>query len=144
VALKFPAPQLIEPGAGDTRVAGSDDLILRWQPVAALGTDECYLVTVRITNTVDNEYGEQSFLAQNTCNDAGNAPVTFTLRKRAPAPDYAGLLAIASAKSPSTSFVASWFVTVVQNKGADPDKPDPAQYSPLSPPSETLEFSLLG
>lgn len=144
VALKFPAPQLIEPGAGDTRVSGSDDLIFRWHPVAALGTDECYLVTVRITNTVDNEYGEQSFLAQNTCNDGGSAPVSFTLRKRSPAPDYAGLVAIASAKSPSTSFVVRWFVTVVQNRGADPNKPDPAQFSPISPASEPLEFSLLG
>ena len=143
MALKYQAPELIEPHAGDTRTT-SDDLVFRWQPVAALGTNECYLVTVRVTNTVDNEYGEQSFIAQNTCNDAGNAPVSFSLRKRAPAPDYAGLVAIASAKSPSTDFRVTWYVTVIQNNGADPNKPDPSQYIPLSPPSSSLEFSLKG
>jgi hypothetical protein len=144
VALTFSAPQLLEPGAGDTRVSGSDDLVLRWQPVGALGADECYLVTVRITNTVDSEYGEQSFIAQNTCNDAGTGPVSFALRKRAPAPDYEGLVAIASAKNPSTSFTVSWFVTVVRNTGADPNKPDPANYNIISPPSQPFEFSLVG
>ena len=143
VALKYSAPQLNEPKAGDTRTT-SNDLVFNWQPIAALGANECYLVTVRITNSVDNEYGEQSFLAENTCNDAGNAGVSFTLRKRAPAPDYAGLVAIASAKTPTTNFRVSWNVTVVQNNGTDPNKPDPSQYIPLSPRSETFEFALQG
>lgn len=144
VALKYSAPALIEPRSGETRVNGSDDLVLRWNPVAALGSDECYLVTVRITNTVDNQYAEQSFIAENTCNDAGTGPVTFTLRKRAPAPDYAGLVAIASGATPSTSFRVTWQVVVVQNRGADPNKPDPGQYTPVSPVSETFEFGLNG
>lgn len=143
VTLKYPAPELIEPHAGDTRTT-ANDLVFRWQPVAALGANECYLVTVRVTNTVDNEYGEQSFVAENTCNDAGNAPVEFVLHKKAPAPDYAGLVAIASAKAPSTDFRVTWNVIVIQNNGADPNKPDPAQYIPLSPPSPSLEFSLKG
>jgi hypothetical protein len=144
VALKYGAPVLLEPHSGETRINGSDDLVFRWEPVAALGTDECYLVTVRVTNTVNSEYGEQAFLAQNTCNDAGTGPVTFTLRKRAPAPDYAGLVAIASTKAPSTSFRVTWNVVVVQNRGADPNKPDPAQYTPISPVSETFDFNLNG
>ncbi len=143
IALKFPAPQLIEPTAGDTRTT-SNDLVLRWQPVGALGTNECYLVTVRVTNQADGEYGEQSFIAQDTCNDGGDAPLSFTISKRAPAPDYAGLVAIATAKSPSTNFRVSWNVTVVQNNGADPNQPDPSQFVPLSPTSETFKFDLLG
>lgn len=145
VALKYPAPQLIEPGSGDTRKNGSDDLVFRWQPVAPLtAPNECYLVTVRITNTIDSQYAEQSYIAENTCNDSGTAPLQFSLHRRAPAPDYAGLVAIASTANPSTSFKVTWNVMVVQNNGADPNKAEPANYIPLSPPSETLEFNLVG
>lgn len=144
-ALKFPAPVLVEPAAGDSLTAGKDDMIFRWAPVGPLGANECYLVTVRITNLTDNEYGEQSFIASPSCNDAGQTdPLSFTISRRAPAPDYAGLLAIASAKTASGAFRVKWNVTVIQNNGADPNKPDPAQYIPLSPSSAPLEFELRG
>lgn len=143
VVLKYGAPVLIEPTAGDTRTT-SNDLAFKWRPVAALGTDECYLVTVRITNTVDKQFGEQSFIAQDTCNDAGNAPVKFTLSKRQSAPDYFGLLAYANRNTPANSFIVTWNVMVVQDKGADPNKPDSTLYVPVSPPSETFTFNLQG
>lgn len=143
VVVKYGAPIPLEPHSGDTRTT-SNDLLLSWQPVAALGADECYLVTVRITNTLDGEYGEQSFLAENTCNDAGDGTVNFVLHKRAPAPDYVGLVAIAAAKNPTTSFRVTWNVLVVKNNGADPNKPDPASYVSISPRSETFEFDLQG
>lgn len=143
VPFKFAAPQLLEPTTGDTRTAGQDDLVFKWQPVGQLGGNECYLLTVRITNTVNNQYAEQSFIASDLCNDAGQTDkVSFTLRKRAPAPDYAGLFAIASAEVQSGSYVVTWNVSVIQNNGADPNKPQPAQYVPLSPTSETFTFNL--
>lgn len=144
-ALKYPAPELIEPAAGQVRRAGGEDLIFSWRPVASLGTNECYLLTLRVTNTVDNYYAEQSFIASDTCGNPGDTPaVKFTVKRRPPAPDYAGLVEIAASRTPANTFTATWTVTVVQNNGADPNKPDPAQYVPLSPRSAPFEFSLQG
>lgn len=144
VVLKYPAPALIEPFAGQVHRAGSEDLQFRWQPVAALGSNECYLLTVRVTNTVDSQYAEQSFIAQNTCGHPGDTRVEFVLKRRAPAPNYDGLVDIANSRTPGNNFVVTWYVTVVQNNGADPNKPDPSLYVPLSPKSETFEFNLQG
>lgn len=144
VPLKFAAPQLTAPAADSTFRTGKDDLVFTWQPVGALAADECYLVTVRITNTVDNQFAELSYMAQNTCNDSGTAPVQFSLSKRAPAPDYAGLVAIANTANPATTFHVTWNVMVVQNKGADPNNAVPAKYVPLSPVSDTIQFNLNG
>lgn len=140
VALKYAAPVLVEPSSGQTR-SSSSDIVFKWQPVAALGTNECYLVTVRVTNLTTSEFAEVPFIAQNTCNDAGSAPVTFVLSKRPPAPDFFGLLALAG---PAGTYKVTWNVIVVQNNGADPNKPDPSQYIPLSPVSQTFDFELLG
>lgn len=142
IVLKYSAPTLVEPTTGQTHTTSSD-IVFKWQPVAALGTNECYLVTVRITNVTTGEYSENQFIAQDTCNNAGDAPVTFVLHKRPPAPDFFGAIEIANSKGPSSTYHVTWNVLVVQNNGADPNKPDPAQYIPLSPVSGTLDFDLL-
>ncbi|MCC7164490.1 MAG: hypothetical protein IT331_18500 [Anaerolineae bacterium] len=140
VPLKFAAPKLVSPATGDSVTAGRDDIIFRWAPVGPLGGNECYLLTLRITNATTGQYGEQSFIAQPTCNDSGTTdPVTFVVARRAPAPDYAGLVAIAGDGGP---YRATWTITAVQNNGADPDKPDPSQYIPISPTSAPFEFEI--
>ncbi len=142
VPFRFGAPALVEPGSGDLRQT-SDNLEFRWRPVGALGGNECYLLTVRVTNTVDSQYAEQPYLA--ACGDPGNSDVVkFVLNKRPPAPDYAGLVEIATARTPANRFVVTWTLTVVQNNGADPLKPDPALYAPISPTSAPFEFELQG
>ncbi len=138
VALKYGAPQLIEPGAPgshDTFVANKDDLRFKWQPVADLGTSECYQVTVRMTNLADpaQNYAQDSFLAQNTCNStmAGGA-LTFSLLKRNP-PTYSGLIALAEKLGgPSDKFDVKWWVTVVRSDS-----------TLLSPASAQFEFSVI-
>ncbi len=142
-AVVYNAPVLVEPGPGTSLAAGRDDLNLKWAPVGPLAGDECYLVTLRITNQIDNEYAEQSFIAPNTCNDAGQTdPLSFVVARRAPAPDYAGLLAIASNQTQAGLYTVTWYVTVVKNNGADPNSPDPALITPVSPPSNPFEFEL--
>jgi hypothetical protein len=115
----------------------------QWAPVGPIAGDECYMVTLCITNQTDGEYGEQSFIASPTCNDSGQTnPLSFVVARRAPAPDYAGLLAIASNKTQAGLYTVTWYVTVIKNNGADPNQPDPAQYTPVSPPSNPNEFEL--
>lgn len=143
VPLRFGAPELVEPSAGQIHRAGTEDLVFSWRPVGALGGNECYLLQVRITNNVDEQYAEQSYLA--ACGNPGDNPlVKFTLNRKAPAPDYAGLMEIATAKTPANNFKVTWTATVVQNNGADPLNPDPALYAPLSPTSAPNEFELQG
>jgi len=142
-ALKFGAPELIEPFAGQIHRAGGEDLVFSWRPVAALGPNECYLLTLRITNNVDQNYAQQSFIGN--CGDPGDGQqVRFVLKRRAPAPDYAGLVEIAASKTPANDFTGTWMVTVVQDNGADPNNPAPSQYVPLSPTSTPFEFTLQG
>jgi hypothetical protein len=145
VALKYSAPVLIEPGAGDTRLEGKDDLLLRWKPVADLGPSECYLVTVQVVNLADplQHYAQDSFVAQDSCNGAiSSGIVEFTLRKRNP-PSYEGLVAVASnLGGPSNQFKVNWWVTVVLDRGPDPQNPGKDLTTPLSPPSAENEFAL--
>ncbi len=135
VVLKYAAPQLVEPGPGDTRMAGKDDLILHWNPVANLDTNECYQVTVRIINRADpsQRYGQATYLAENTCNSSLNGGVLeFTLfAKRHGQPDYEGLLAIASQTSPSQTYQVRWWVNVAST-----------DQKPIGLPSKALEFTL--
>ncbi len=135
VALKYPPPDLIEPGSKDTRIEGKDALEFKWKPIADFGTDECYQVTVRIINLNDptQRYGQASYLAQNTCNSAvSSGTLKFTLYpKRLGQPDYEGLVGIASQITPSNVYQVRWWVTVVRNDG-----------TPLSPPSAQFEFRL--
>jgi hypothetical protein len=135
VALKYSAPQLLEPGAGDTRQAGKDDLVFKWQPVADIGVNECYLVTVRLVNLADpvQHYAQDSFLARDTCNSAvsgGNLKFTLYRPKYAP-PNYGGLMFEAEKPTPTNAFSVRWWVTVVQADG-----------TPLSPPSAQFAFTL--
>lgn len=134
VAFKYGAPKLIGPNAGDTRLEGKDDLLFKWQPAGDLGPNECYLVTVQVVNLADplQHYGQDSFLAQETCNTAASAGTSqFTLRKKNP-PSYTGLVAVAtSIGGPSSEFRVRWWVTVVLSDG-----------TPLSPPSAQSEFTL--
>lgn len=145
VSIKYQAPELVEPQPDAIRRNGQEDLIFRWRPVGALAGNECYLVTVRVTNPMDQQFAELSYIAEQSCGDPGNAAfVEFTLHKRAPGPDYAGLVAIAGAQTASNDYLVTWSVMVIQNNGADPNKADPSQYSPLSPRSETRQFHLQG
>jgi hypothetical protein len=134
VALKYNAPVLVGPGAGDTRVDGKDDLLFIWKPAGDLGPNECYLVTVRVVNVVDplQHFVQDSFTAQDTCNSAASSGnLEFTLRKRNP-PSYQGMVAqAAQIGGPSSQFKVRWWVTVVSADG-----------TPLSPPSAQFEFTL--
>ncbi len=142
-ALMYPAPELVEPRSPASFVAGKDNLVFKWKPVGAIKGEECYLVTVRITNAKTNEYGEQPFIAANTCGDFGNSNlVSFTLPKRGAAPNYKGLMDYADKSGTSDLYHVTWNVVVVQNNGADPNQPQPSQYVVLSPKSETFEFDL--
>jgi hypothetical protein len=133
VALKYAAPLLIEP-SGQSFQAGKDDLRFEWHPVTDLGANECYQVTVRVTNLTDpaRNYAQDSFLALNTCNSTlSGGTVTFSLLKRNP-PTYSGLIAQAETLGgQSNIFDVKWWVTVVRNDG-----------TPLSPPSAMFEFTL--
>lgn len=140
VPLKFAAPVLVSPTTGDSVTAGRDDIIFRWAPVGPLAGNECYLLTLRITNATTGEYGEQSFIAGPTCNDSGTTdPLSFVVARRAPAPDYAGLVAIAG---DGGTYNATWTITAIQNNGADPNNPDASQYIPISPVSAPFNFEI--
>lgn len=145
IAFKYGAPVLIEPGTGDTRISGKDDLLLRWKPVADLAPHECYLVTIQVVNLADpvQHFAQDSFLAKETCNSAvssGNSE--FTLRKKNP-PSYQGLVAQASQiGGPSSTFQIRWWVAVVLDNGADPQNPDRELTTPLGPSSVPNEFTL--
>ncbi len=134
VALKYNAPVLLEPHAGDTRQASKDDFLFKWQPVANLGANECYQVTVQVINLADpnHQYGQDSFLAQNTCNSAiSQGIMAFSLLKKNP-PSYSGLIARATQLGgPSNQFDVKWWVMVVRSDG-----------TPLSPASEPFDFML--
>lgn len=140
VPVSFPAPELVEPGVAgaiDTRTAGKDDLVFRWKPVGRLDAGECYQVTVRITNVVDDEHADQPYLVQDTCNSGGDKPVEqfALLAKKHGQPDYEGLTNIASTGTPTNQYKVTWYVTVVRQDGA--------QTTPISPPSAPAEFTLL-
>jgi hypothetical protein len=135
VALKYNAPQLTEPGAGFSYTAGKSDLVFKWQPVADLGQNECYQVTVRIINVTDpnQRYAQESYLATDTCNSGiSGGALKFTLyRPKFAPPNYGGLLLEAEQSTPSNEFRVRWWVVVVQADG-----------TPLSPPSAQFEFTL--
>ncbi len=135
IVFKYPEPQLLEPHAGDTRLAGKDDLVLKWKPVADLQTGECYLVTVRVTNVTDpgQRYAQSSYLAQDTCaSTIGGGTLSFTLYiKRHGEPDYEGLVAIASQTAPSSVYEVRWWVNVAT-----------IDETPLSPASQEFPFTL--
>lgn len=145
VALKYGAPELVEPGSGDTRIDGKDDLLFRWKPVANLAAHECYLVTLQVINLADplQHYAQDSFVAQDTCNSAiSSGIVEFTLRKKNP-PSYSGLVTIASnLGGPSNTFKVKWWVTVVLDRGPDPQNSGKELATPLSPPSGQFDFTL--
>lgn len=135
VALKYSAPELIEPHEGDSRQAPKDDLQFRWKPVADLGQNECYQVTVRFINVTDpvQTYGQESYIATDTCNsgmDVGSLKFTLNRPKYVP-PNYAGLMDAAQKLTPANEFRVRWWVVVVQADG-----------TPLSPPSQQFEFTL--
>jgi hypothetical protein len=147
IALRYEAPELLEPGEGATRTDGKDDFLFKWKPVADLGPHECYLITVQMVNLADplQRYSEDSFVAQDSCNSpisAGNPQ--FTLRKKNP-PSYTGLVAEANARggTPSSQYQVIWWVTVVLDNGPDPKNPGKDLTTLLSPPSAKSEFTLL-
>lgn len=142
IALKYNAPLLVEPHSGDTRDARRDDFNFVWNPVADLQANECYLLTLQIKNQVDPQqahYGEEKYLVQDSCNSsAQNGPLRFTVNRRAPAPNYDGLIATADALAGNISsqeYLVRWTVQAVLQQDGN--------LVPLSPPSEPAEFRLL-
>ncbi|MBI4675856.1 MAG: hypothetical protein HY741_29805 [Chloroflexi bacterium] len=142
VALKYSAPNLVEPLTGDTRVARRDDFVFVWEPAGDLEANECYLLTLQVKSLVDPQqehYGEEKYLVQASCDsDIQGGPLRFTVNRRAPAPNYDGLIATADALAGNISsqeYLARWTVQVVLNQDGN--------LVPLSPPSATGEFRLL-
>lgn len=141
VALKYGAPELIEPRAGDTRRARRDAFDFRWNPVADLEPNECYVLRLRIIHLADpnQNYGEQTYLVESSCNSAiGSGVVEFIVNGRAPAPNYDGLIAEADGKAggiDSQEYLVQWDVTVVLNQDGT--------LTPISPASAVSEFRLL-
>lgn len=139
VVFLYNAPELVEPTAGDTRLVGRDDLVFRWNPVGDLGANECYQLTLQVVNLADpnQNYGEGVYLVSESCNSrAEGKPLQFVVRRRAPAPDYAGLIATADALAgvPSQEYLGRWRVQVVLQQDG--------QTIPLSPPSAWAEFKM--
>ncbi len=133
VVIKYSAPQLIEPHAGDSRLEGKDDLVFKWKPVGDLGADECYSISVKVVNNIDQAYGTFTQILNSTCNSPVSGGVLqFTLnRPKYSAPNYRGLIEAAQKVTASNSFTVLWSVTVVLGDG-----------TPLSPPSEQFTFAL--
>ncbi len=133
VALKYPAPELLEPTSKDTRIEGKDDLVFRWKPVADLGKDECYSINVLVINNVDQRYSPFSQIATDTCNSSrSSARLEFVLhRPKYSPPNYANLVADAQKLTQSNTFTVRWSITVVRDDG-----------TPLSPPSAQADFKL--
>ncbi len=141
IALKYEAPELIEPRAGDTRVIRRDAFIFKWNPVADLQLNECYQLRLRIVHLADpnRNYGEESYLVESSCNSAiGSGVVQFVVNGRAPAPNYDGLVDEANGKAggvDSQEYLVQWDVRVVLNQDG--------KLTPLSPSSAISEFRLL-
>lgn len=134
VALRFKAPELIEPGPRASYEIGKSDLVLKWAPVGGLAPNECYLVDVAVVNAIDSREGELTYTT--LCgNPGGTASVSFTLVKRPPGNDYKGLVDKASRDTPSNEFRVRWTVTVIQQLGGD-------KFVPISPASAPLTFTL--
>jgi hypothetical protein len=134
VALKYAAPVLIEPRAGDTRLAGKDDLIFKWKPVAELGANECYLINVLLINLADPLQHYVPFSSITGCNSVLQpGTVVFTLyTQKHGQPDYNGMVAESEQKyGPSSEFAVRRSVTAALDDG-----------TPLSAPSEQTEFTL--
>ncbi len=141
VALKFGAPELLEPKDGDTRRLRRDAFVFRWNPVGDLEQNECYQLRLRITNLADpaQHYAEQTYLVESSCNSKiGGGVVEFVVSGRAPAPNYDGLVDEANGLAggiDSQEYLVQWdVVTVVRQDGT---------VAPISPVSATGEFRLL-
>lgn len=139
IALKYGAPELLEPRAGDTRVLKRDAFIFKWNPVADLQANECYELRLRIVHLADpnQNFAEQKYLVENSCNSAiGSGIVQFVVNGRAPAPNYDGLVDVVNqlAGIDSQEYLVQWDVTVVQNQDG--------VSTPISPPSALSEFRL--
>lgn len=135
VVLKYPAPTLIEPGAPGTSFTFStnNDLVFKWQPVADLSQNECYLITVWFINVQDQRYSPFTQLIGNSCASVisgGNLKFTLNRPKFGP-PNYAFQIADAEKFTPTQVFRVRWWVQVVITDG-----------TPLSPPSAQYEFTL--
>ena len=142
VAVKYSAPELIEPKQGDTRRVRRDAFVFRWNPVGDLEANECYALRLRIKSLVDpgqDHYGENTYLVESSCNSTiAGGVVEFVVNGRAPAPNYDGLVAEADGKASgieSQEYLVQWDVTVVVNQNGT--------LIPLSPTSAISEFRLL-
>lgn len=142
IAIKYGAPELVEPKNGDTRRLRRDAFVFRWNPVADLGSNECYQLRLRITNLADpaKHYAEQTYLVESSCSSStGSGIVQFVVNGRAPAPNYDGLVDEANGLAggiESQTYLVEWDVRVVLNQDG--------KITPLSPASVVGQFNLLG
>jgi hypothetical protein len=139
--LKFGAPRLNRPvwteNQKDEAKFPGGAIILDWQSVGGLGSDECYLIRVS-TEPVNPGpgIGVASDYWMTLCGDqtAAGASVKFTLEspnRPGNAPNYGSILLNTS------EMWANWSVTVVKNLGdCDPSYRYHCKTAPLSPPGQ--------
>lgn len=140
VAIKYSAPELVEPRPGDTRRLRKDAFVFRWNPVGDLAANECYQLRMRITHLSDpnRNYGEVKYLVESSCHSAvGSGKVEFVVNGRAPAPNYDGLVDEANGRAgiDSQQYLVEWDVTTVLNENG--------VLTPISPTSAVGQFTLL-
>lgn len=144
LALRYRAPELVEPmGPRDSRSVGND-LVFVWLSVGALGANECYRVDVTFVNPNNNDLAPENYVWEcNNSTDAGARvqPPFVLYRPTYSGRNYAGQLAYAILRDNAHSLKVRWTVTVVRDDGVGPDGIH-HKTTPLSPPSATFEFRL--
>ncbi len=140
--IKYPAPTALQPGAGGSVTSGSA-MQLYFSSVGPLGTNECYLLHVWMTNpnAASGPWGE-FFLDTKHCGDQSpvNARLKFDVNPpKFHWPDYGQMERSAQQAADADLLKVHWNVLVVQNNGAQADG---VHYNttPLSETSATLEF----
>ncbi len=140
--MKYSAPTALRPGAGGSVTDGSA-MQLFFSSVGPLGTNECYLLHVWMTNpsAPAGSWGE-FFLDTKHCGDQSSVNAALRVDVNPPKfhwPDYGQMERSAQEAAPTDLLKVHWNVLVVQNNGAQADG---VHYitTPLSPTSATLEF----
>ncbi|MCI0475678.1 MAG: hypothetical protein L0Y55_05480 [Anaerolineales bacterium] len=140
--LKFGSPRLTRPiwteNQKDEAKFPGGAIILDWQSIGGLGSDECYLVriTTEPVNPAPGIDSNRSDYWVDKCGDqtGAGASVKFTLeppRLVGAAPNYGSILLN------TNEMWATWTVTVVKNLGdCDPSYKYHCKTAPISPPGQ--------
>ncbi len=139
---KYSAPTALQPGTGGSVTDGSA-MQLVFSSVGPLGTNECYLIHIWMTNpnAASGSWSEY-FLDTSHCGDQSsvNARLKFVVNPpKFHWPDYGAMERAAQQAAPTDLLQVHWNVLVVQNNGAQSDGMH-YNTTPLSPTSPTLEF----